>query len=230
MVATTRLVAGSTRLSRPGSRSRPSTQHATHTPPAPTAIDSPIGPTGTIATTRLAFGSIRTTPIPGTAPQTAPAPTARPRTQRSARPVPATLAATRLAVGSTRKTVQPLAVHTAPGLAATASTGRSATLTLATTGDGIVVAGWSGRPTGRCIERVTGWAPWFPRPSRPTTTKAAISTRMPTALISRLRDGRIVSPPVRHSGSFHLSGSAEPPRCRGQAPGWTRAHSSPGGA
>lgn len=153
--ATTRLAAGSTRTSPvqpPSGTGLP--QHTTHTPPAPTAIDSWIGPTGTTATTRLPRGSIRTTPTSGTAPQTAPAPTARPRTQRSLRPVPATLATTRLVLESTRQTSHPATAHTTPGLVATASTDCPPTLILAATGEEIVVAGWSGRSPGRWVDLV----------------------------------------------------------------------------
>src|SRR6266536_3838221 len=93
-------------------------------------------------------------PTSGTAPQTAPAPTARPRTQRSLRPVSATLATTRLVLESTRQTSHPATAHTTPGLVATASTDCPPTLILAATGEEIVVAGWSGRSPGRWVDLV----------------------------------------------------------------------------
>src|SRR6266496_2934394 len=133
ILATTRLLSGSTRISMILPGVDVSAQHAVHTAPPPTATEAGTGPIGTVATTSLVCGSIRARPTPATAPQTAPPPTASPVTQACHGPVPAIVATTRLVFGSTLETVQSCAAQTAPRPTATASTGPPRS-TLAATG------------------------------------------------------------------------------------------------
>jgi hypothetical protein len=136
------LVAGSIRASHAPGRGVIAPQHSTHTPSGVSAGDAVMSSMATVATTRLATGSIRASPCPHSEAHSAPAPTRMPSTEQpSGRGrMPATLATTRLVRGSTREIAQPWATHTASGPTATRSTGCRNRI-LAITGEGAVEVG-----------------------------------------------------------------------------------------
>src|SRR6266536_2338773 len=193
ILATTRLLSGSTRISMILPGVDVSAQHAVHTAPPPTATEAGTGPIGTVATTSLVCGSIRARPTPATAPQTAPPPTASPVTQACHGPVPAIVATTRLVFGSTLETVQSCAAQTAPRPTATASTGppRSTLAATGACGEGKVGERSAGSPGGAVTGEVARLT------SAPTTCPAMSSTpssaTTPATLLSRRRDSLGIS-------------------------------------
>jgi hypothetical protein len=138
MVAMTRPLAGSRRVTRP--RGPRPWQHTAQTPPAPMAM-ALTGP-GFGAVSRAVPGSIRSSPLVLVAAQTAPAPAAMSTTGAPASTSGTTSA--RPVVGSTRRTSPPTASQTACRVTAMASTGELVATTLL----------MSDGPAGRVVARV----------------------------------------------------------------------------
>src|SRR6266511_2619206 len=163
---TTRFVAGSIRMRRPG----PALSCVTHTRPPPAAIPPTFPPASIAAITQSVAGSIRyTTPLFAVT-HTLPSPTAM--LLKSSTPGVVILATTRLVAGSTRVTAPNPDTHTASSVAATSTAPWRRTCAAKT--------GWSGVATTspRLPRSPNSKASGRPTPERTTTLRTPPRTRL----------------------------------------------------